>query len=267
MSKLIDCVTFFSENYMFEFRYNVLKSYVDTFVVCEAKYDHKGRPKKLNFKFKDYYDKKKINYIVLEHSLEKTNNPWVNQAIQRDYMLNKLTFVDQDDFIFFSDPDEIPNPDVLVNFNLKKKYGIFMQKCFNYKFNLFNSFESPWEGTRVCKKINLKSIDFMRQKVVSKNLRYQFWRFDKEKSIELFNNGGWHFNNVADPEYISKKLKTFAHDEFSNDKFSSVEIIRKKIVDQIDLYNRGHKYNKVDLNENFPKYLIENRKFYKDFIL
>ena len=35
----------------------------------------------------------------------------------------------------------------------------------NYKFNLFNSFESPWEGTRICKKKDLKSIDFMRQKV------------------------------------------------------------------------------------------------------
>ena len=27
-----------------------------------------------------------------------------------------------------------------------------MQDCFNYKFNLFNPYESPWEGTRVAKK-------------------------------------------------------------------------------------------------------------------
>ena len=62
-----------------------------------------------------------------------------------------------EDYIFFSDPDEIPNPHVLENLNLKKKYGIFMQKCFNYKFNLFNQFESPWEGSRVCKKKKLKN--------------------------------------------------------------------------------------------------------------
>ena len=43
-----------------------------------------------------------------------------------------------------------------------------MQKCFNYKFNLFNKYESPWEGTRVCKKKNLKSIDYMRQKIKKK---------------------------------------------------------------------------------------------------
>ena len=53
---------------------------------------------------------------------------------------------------FFSDPDEIPNTDLYDNFSLKKKYGIFLQKSFNYKFNLFNKYESPWDGTRVSKK-------------------------------------------------------------------------------------------------------------------
>ena len=53
---------------------------------------------------------------------------------------------------FFSDPDEIIEPKFLQDFSLKKKYGIFLQKCFNFKFNLFNPYESPWEGTRVCKK-------------------------------------------------------------------------------------------------------------------
>ena len=55
----------------------------------------------------------------------------------------------------------------------------------------------------------------MRQKVKSKNLSYSFFRFDKEKNIEIINNGGWHFNNIMDPEAISLKLKTFAHSEFS----------------------------------------------------
>ena len=267
MSKKIDCVTFFSENFMFEFRYNVLKDFIDIFVVCESVFDHKGNKKKLNFKFKDYYDKKKINYIVLDHSINKKNNPWKNQAIQREYLLSQLSFLNDEDYIFFSDPDEVPNPDVLYNFNLNKKYGIFMQKCFNYKFNLFNSYESPWEGTRVSKKKNLKSIDYMRQKIISKNLKSKFWRFDKEKNIELFSNGGWHFNNIEKPEYISKKLKTFAHSEFADERFSSIKTIEKKIHDKIDLFERGHEYNQVELNESFPKYLLENTEYYNKFIL
>ena len=43
---------------------------------------------------------------------------------------------------------------------------------FCYKLNIYNQFESPWEGTRVSLKKNLKSIDFLRQKVLRKNLRY-----------------------------------------------------------------------------------------------
>ena len=77
------------------------------------------------------------------------------------------------------------------------------------------------------KKKNLKSIDFMRQKVKLKNLKYNFLRFDKEKSIEIFYDSGWHFNNIMTPEEISIKLKTFAHSEFSGDKFSSIETIKK----------------------------------------
>jgi beta-1,4-mannosyl-glycoprotein beta-1,4-N-acetylglucosaminyltransferase len=162
MSKIIDCITFFNENFIFDLRYKVLEEVVDQFIICESRYDHKGREKKLNFK-KKKYDKKKINYIVLDKKFPKENNPWQNQAYQRDYMLKKLDYLNENDYIFFSDPDEIINPKLLKNFALNRKYGIFMQKCFNYKFNLFNPHESPWQGTRVCMKKNLKSIDFMRQ--------------------------------------------------------------------------------------------------------
>ena len=153
---------------MFDFRYNVLKDFVDFFVICESKYDHRNKEKKSNFINQNYFNKEKIKYFLLEEPFPKKNNIWENQAFQREYLLKKLNNFEDNDYIFFSDPDEIPNPYLLKNFNLKKKYGIFFQNCFNYKFNLFNKYESPWEGTRVCMKKNLKSIDFMRQKVNQK---------------------------------------------------------------------------------------------------
>lgn len=265
--KIIDCVTFFEENYIFELRYHVLKDVVDTFVVCESTLDHRGRKKELNFIHKDGYDQSKIRYVVLDHSISDQNDPWHNQAIQRDYMLQQLGFVDPEDYVFFSDPDEIPNPAILQNFCLHKKYGIFLQACFNYKFNLFNPHESPWEGTRVCKKKHLKSIDFMRQHVRVKNLRYGSLRLDKERSIELFDHAGWHFNNIADKRYISKKLKTYAHSEFSGDEFASPDVIEEKIHKQVDLFGRGHTYRKVDLDHTFPLYLQQCRDKYGDFVL
>ena len=214
---------------MFELRYNILFDYVDYFVVCESLYDHKNNIKKKNFIWKNYYDSKKIKYCLIEKPFPSNENRWKNQAIQREFLLNSINFAEPDDYIFFSDPDEIIKPELLKNFVLEKKYGIFLQDCFNYKFNLYNPHESPWEGTRVCKKKNLKSIDYMRQKVKTKNLKYNFLRFDKEKNIEVFYDSGWHFNNLMSPEKISLKLKTFAHSEFSGKEFSSKDVIEDKI--------------------------------------
>ena len=107
----------------------------------------------------------------------------------------------------------------------------------------------------------------MRQKIKSKNLKYSFLRFDKEKNIEIFQNAGWHFNNILSPEDISLKLKTFAHTEFSSDRFSNIDVIKKKIDQKIDLFERGHNYEKIDLDETFPRYLIKNLEKYKTFIL
>ena len=138
MSKIIDCVTFFQENFIFNLRYNIVSEFVDHMVVCESKYDHRGNKKDLNFEFKKNYNKDKIKYLILDRPFSKNNDIWKNQAIQREFILENLNFADQNDYIMFSDPDEIPNPNILIDFELKKKYGIFFMKSFNYKLNLFN---------------------------------------------------------------------------------------------------------------------------------
>ncbi len=151
-SKILDCMTFFDNNFMFRIRYNTLVDFVDYFIICESLYDHKGKPKKKNFVWRQEYKKDKIKYFLLEKPFPNNSNPWKNQAIQREFLLSCTDFANPEDYIFFSDPDEIPKPEIFKDFRLNKKYGIFLQNCFNYKFNLFNKYESPWEGTRVAKK-------------------------------------------------------------------------------------------------------------------
>ena len=107
----------------------------------------------------------------------------------------------------------------------------------------------------------------MRQSVRLKNLKYNFYRFDKERSIEVFKKAGWHFNNIMSVEEISKKLKTFAHTEFSKEEFTSPKIIESKINQKIDLFNRGHQYKAVVLDSSFPEFLLKNYSLYKSYIL
>ena len=135
-----------------EKRLNELNKYVDFFVVCESLYDHKGNKKNINFKLKNLDFKNKVRHIVLKDPFPQSLNLWERQAFQREYLFNGIKDSDEDDYIMFSDPDEIPRPEVLKNFILKKKYAIFLQQCFNYKFNLLNINETPWSGTRLTKK-------------------------------------------------------------------------------------------------------------------
>ena len=159
----------------------------------------------------------------------------------------------------FSDPDEIPNPKILKNLNLKKKFGIFMQKHFVYNFKTIDQYQNPWAGTRIVKKKNLKSIDDLKHKILIKNLK-KWWRPDKEKSIQLIHDGGWHLNNFFSAEEISIKLKTFAHTEFDNKKYTQVEKIEDLIKKKQDVYGRGWIFeNNID-EDNLPEYVIKNKE-------
>ena len=267
-SKLFDCVTFFQENLQMELRFNILNEIVDKFVVCESIYDHRGRKKKINFS-KDNFPKisSKIEHIIITQKFPKNNTPWENQSWQREFIFDGIKDSIGEDYIMFSDPDEIPNPEKLKDFKLKKKYGIFLQNMYTYKLNLFNKYESPWEGTRICKKKNLKSIDWLRSSILLKNLKYGFWRIDKEKNIEIINDGGWHFNYLLKPNEISKKFKSLAETSWDKEEYFNEENIVKKIKFKKDLFNRGHTFELVKIDQSYPRYLNENKEKYKQWIL
>ena len=65
-NKIFDCITFYQENFLANFRFEVLDEIVDYFVVCESLYDHRGNKKKLNFKLTNPKFKKKIIYLVFD---------------------------------------------------------------------------------------------------------------------------------------------------------------------------------------------------------
>ena len=107
----------------------------------------------------------------------------------------------------------------------------------------------------------------MRQEIKVKNLNQPFWKLYKEKSIEIFKNGGWHFNSLLTAEDISIKLKTFAHTEFSSPIYSDVNVIKNNIEKKRDLFKRNKFYNKIDLDNSFPEYILRNKRKFKDWIL
>ena len=286
--KIFDCTTFFNENTMLEVRLNILNPYVHKFVIVESKYSHSGNKKKLNFDIKRFDKfKKKIIYLVVDeepenlHSesnvnlKEKKLNPFRENAIkriahQRDYLLKGIQDADANDFIFYSDNDEIPkfeNIDLNKNIN---RIVAFKQKLFYYKFNLFCD-RVNWHGTRGCKKKHLKSFSWLRDIKIK---RYSKFRFDtifsntKYIDLKIINDGGWHFSQLKSPEDLYIKLNNHEeHSEFKESKQTLSDIkdlIERKVIN-FDHNEKFHKYKyskefklkNLSLNE-MPKFLQEN---------
>ena len=270
--KIFDTVTFFQENHIMDLRFNILNEYIDKFIVCEGIEDHQGNKKEINFNINNFKKfKNKIVHIVCE-PFPKHINAWERQAIQREKILNGIkNITKEDDLILYSDPDEIPDPKILKKIketSLNEKYIIFLQKLYFYKFNLqTNDLLCNWEGTKGCLKKNLKSIDFMRHKVKKKNINYNIFRFDKEKSIQVIDNAGWHFSYLLTPEQIQRKIKTFAHTEFNHDQFYNLKNINDSVKNGVDLFGRNMKFKKVNLDNSYPEYILNNQDKYKQWIV
>tara|TARA_B100000941_G_C28384422_1_gene489195 strand:- start:51 stop:866 length:816 start_codon:yes stop_codon:yes gene_type:complete len=270
MKKIIDCITFFDENMLLDFRLNVLNDYVDFFVIVEAKEDHQGNQKKLNFNienFKKY--KHKIIYLVQEKILTDENiklpKNWAKDHLrdqsQRNYISKALNQFGENDWIIISDLDEIPNPHAISKFNPNSKFSVFKQKLFYYKFNLVSK-NSYWYGSRIVVKKYLKSPQWLRNLKVKKKFLKYF-----KRGINVIDDGGWHFSYLKKPIDIKRKIESFAHSELNKEKFKNIENIEKSILKGTDLYHRDLFYSKIPINGDFPEYLIENLDKYKDWIV
>ena len=289
--KIIDTTTFFEEHLMMDLRFNILDPFVDKFVVCEARFSHSGKEKEIKFNKKDYpkFEDKILHVIIdndpVEKNFDKKANPSVLRLnsiqrieAQRNHIAKALANEDKEDYIIYSDNDEIPN---LRNFDFntnKSKIVIFKQKLFYYKFNLFTD-RILWYGTKAIKKKNLLNFETLRQ---IKPKKYKFYRFDtlfkKDKFINLkiIKDGGWHFTRVLSPEEIhQKELDAEHHDEYraSNKNPERIkDLIKRRMIDHDHLADtRENKYGKefalqqLSL-EKMPSYIRENQDKYKDFL-
>ena len=272
-NKIYDCTTFYNANFLFQTRFEILKNHIDYFVVCEANKDHTGNKKSFNFDL-DFLKKnhEKIIYIQV------TDLPSIKLKGKKDYKLLKLQMENlfkgiknakDDDLIILSDEDEIPNPLKIHDFNSNYfKFGFFMQNMYYYKINLLcvNGGKGDWPGSRICKKKNLKS--FFKLRILKlKNIKYPFWRIDKEKGIQTIENGGWHFSYLMTAEDIKKKIESMAHTEFNKEKYKDLITIKKNIENCIDPFQREIKFEKVKVDSTYPDYIKKNLNKFKDWIL
>jgi beta-1,4-mannosyl-glycoprotein beta-1,4-N-acetylglucosaminyltransferase len=295
--RIYDCITYFDEDILLDFRLNCLNKYVDKFVIVECNYTHRGIKKGFNLdleRLKKF--KEKIIYIQIKKKpsnlniIKKTDhedtksskhifNGYIWDHFQRNKIVDGLKNCSPKDIILISDLDEIPN---LENINFKKikqKLIFFRQKILFYKFNLLYK-DRFWFGTRACKKKDLISPQWIRD---IKHKKYNFFRFDrffsKKKYFDIFyvKNGGWHYTNLKSPKNIFKKLKNYAHYlefELSKIRLKDIKemILKKRAIYNHEVDQRGNKFDgKIKLykfsKKYWPNYLKDNYYKYKKWIV
>jgi len=292
--KIYDCFLYCNEDIVLDVRLNTLNKFIDKFVIVESKFYHNGKYKWLNFnlenfkKFKEKIiylsiDKKPNNLESLESKKDNINRKIMNaikfENGQRDYISNAIVDCLDDDIIILSDIDEIPKLDEIDFSKINNEVVHFNQKFFYYKFNLFNPAQS-WFGSRLVKKKNLKSPQWLRNLKIKK---YPPWRFDKIFSEKIYPNfrlvedGGWHFSYLNNPEGILNKLKTYLHHvDFDDQNLTNQDIVKyiseKRPIYDLNSDQRGDKLNsnitliKIDDNE-LPAYIIDNKIKFNEWLI
>ena len=251
-----------NENLILDIRLNSLNKYIEKFVIVESRFDHQGNEKKLNFKIENFQKfKDKIIYLIIEKFPNNLSN-WGRENYQRDFILNGLVKAEEDDYIIISDIDEIPNM-LKLNLIKKHKFSVFEQKMFYYKINLHNKTEPIWYGSRICKKKYLRSPQWLRDQKVKK---IPFWKFYKV-NWNIIKNGGWHFSFLMSADQIKLKLNSYAHAEYNNNNYNSLEKINSAINSKVDLFDREIIFEKIPFDESFPSYIFLNKEKFKDWIL
>jgi len=137
--KIFDCSTYFNEPLIMDVCFNVLDKYVEKFIIVESTYSHSGAKKEINFdknlysKFKNkiqhvIIDKEPDNIIDVANNIEeiaKRMNSIYRIEQQRNEAVKACGNASEEDYIFYSDNDEIPNLEELNINKIKSKFLIF----------------------------------------------------------------------------------------------------------------------------------------------
>ena len=264
---IYDCFQYFNEDHIVDLRLHILDKYVDYFVISESTKTHQGKSKKINFDINNFPKfKNKIKFVIADYDKElafqnHTGGESPIEQHQRNSLINGIKDASQEDLIILSDSDEIPDLTKLSEVKKNKKFIVFSQKMFMYKLNLQNLDESNWMGSRITKKKNIRSMQELRN---LKFKHYPFWRIDKFNQQII--NGGWHFSYMQTPEQILYKIKSFSHGEYNNKNINEKNI-EEKIINNEDIFGRGIKLKKIDIDDTYPEYIVNNKDKYSDWII
>ncbi len=258
---IIDVFSFNGEYDLLELRLNILDDVVDQFIICEGDETTSGVPKPRYFEENiDRYAKwlPKIKYHIfspytdpalslladVSPGVPKDMHWWRREFIQKESMRYALTHLRDDDRVFIGDCDEIWNPAITY------PEGRWELQQTVYAYYLNNKSNEVWTGTSL-----------MSYKDIKKDLLDNLRAYDDMRAYmkaPVLQKAGWHFTNIGGAEFIKRKIRSYAHQEFNNE--IMLNQIDERIAKNEDYLGRDFK---LELDEtDWPQYLKEHKQDY-----
>lgn len=245
---IVDVVTYNGEQDLWDLRYNVLKDYVDEFVVVEFDRTFSGNRKSFTFdrvypkvRYIKHHLKDYAQYRDLALSSPNTVGAthWKLEFMQKESVKDALALLKDNDLVFVGDVDEIWSPKILQkhSFPVKLKLDVY-----TYYLNSRSS-EEFW-GTLVSPWYLLKD----------KCLNHMRTRAPKSKATY-----GWHFTSMGGVSALKQKLT----DSYTQESYATPQVLENlayNIENGRDFLGRDFTY-RID-ESAWPKHLKDNRERY-----
>lgn len=254
---VIDVVSYAGEADVLELRFQILDKAVDQFIICEGDETTAGTPKVRHFpaqqeRFARWLPKIKYHVFTpfsdpIIQAFSKANLPipveqhwWHREFIQKESMRYALTHLRDTDRVFIGDADEIWDPVLLY------PPGRWELEQTVYCYYLDNKSSEYWTGTSIMNYSDIRN-DTLDNLRAYDPARKHMWA-PKMK-------GGWHFTNLGGAEFVKRKIRSYAHQEFNH----------PQILAQVDMavaMNRDYLGRDFQLGVDttlWPEYLKRNR--------
>lgn len=247
-SMLIDSFIFAHELILLDMRLHYLNEKVDKFVLVESTTTHSGLAKKLTFdenksQFKKYAHK--IEHVIIDDlsgPLHQLGQSWTRENKHRNGILEGIKNNHDTDLIMISDVDEIPRVTEVG------KIGGYKQEFLYYYLDVYTP--QPWVGT-FCTTVG----------DVKKHTPQKFRDIRFQNCTVL--HGGWHISFFMTPEEIQNKIKTFAHQEYNDIRYTDVEKIKERLENLQDPFDRS-KLIPGGIDLTMPQYIFDHPEIFKD---
>jgi len=266
MRKVIDAVLYNGEKDMLDLRIQELNPVVDEFWIIEGNCTFTGASKNLVFKDQiqqSNWPMQKVKYFpYLPHPSTISDDPWVNEFAQRNYIGTLLGQCNPENLILYSDVDEIPRPEAVAaaRIDIWSNFFGFEMSTHYLKFN-FQMIEPSVLANSVC------TIGFSRKHLdlhSANNLRIGI----RNRSIEarILENGGWHFSYMMNEEQIRNKIRSFSHQEFNTPEFLENISVQRTLVNKEDLLLRDGFIWDFSPTNKLPKTVRNNPRKYREHL-